>query len=158
VVRDDIIFGIASFPLGEENIIQTSLDKTNLSKQVFLSHINIGSEKNFDMVSHNRGADLLKFGFNQWKEKLKDSLSKICTEINIPNDMFIIKNSVISGILSNELSDKENKKKLEILGSKIEVSAIQENTINDFIFNGKAFPNEPYIKMDLIFLDKMFKK
>jgi hypothetical protein len=158
VVRDDIIFGIASIPFGEENIIESSLSKTNLSKDIFVSHLSIGYDKKFEISSHNNGKDLLKFGFNIWEKKLKDSLSMICTEMNIPNNMFMITNSLISGILASKLSDKENDKQFEILDSKIEISTISEGVINNFVSNGKDFINEPYIKMDLVFLDKMLKQ
>jgi len=157
VVRDDVIFGVTSIPFGEENIIQTSLSKTSLSRDIFLSHINIGQDNKFDLDSHNRGEDLLKAGFDMWKDRLKDSLVKICTETNIPNNIFIITNSIISSILIKELSNKE-KSKLEILGSKIEVSPIAENIINNFVSNGNNFANEPYVKMDLVFLDKVLKQ
>lgn len=155
VVRDDIIFGIASFPYGEENIIQTSLSKTNLTREVFMSHINIGQDKKFDLPSHNRGSDLLRSGFDTWKEKLKTTLAKICTEMNIPNTIFMITNNVLSNILAKDISDKENGKSLELLGSKIDVSIIGEGMTNNFIDNAKSFLNEPYVKMDIIFLDKM---
>ncbi|MFH1455199.1 MAG: hypothetical protein ABIF22_02680 [bacterium] len=158
VVRDDIIFGIASFPFGEENIIQTSLLKTNLSRDILTSHISIGYDKKFALTSHNNGGDLLKAGFDFWKNKLNDALSKICTEMNIPNNMFIITNSVISSILVRQLSDKENNKQLEILDSKIEVLEISEGILNNFILNGKVFAKEPYVKMDLVFLDKILKQ
>ena len=155
VVRDDIIFGVASFPFGEENIIQTSLSKTNLSRDVFLSHIDIGQDKNFDLPSHNNGEDLLKTGFDFWEVKLKDSLLKVCNEMNIPNNLFVITNSVISSMLIQRFSGIEEKKQIEILGSKIEISAIGENIINDYILNSNFFTNKPYVKMDLVFLDKM---
>ena len=158
VVRDDIIFGIASIPFGEENIIQTSLSKTNLSRDIFMSHINIGQDKKFDLISHNSGEDLLRAGFDLWKTKLKNSLSKICTEMNIPNSMFTITNSVISSMLARELSNKEKDKQFEILDSKIEVSVITEGVLNNLILNSKVFASEPYIKMDLVFLDKMLAR
>ena len=158
VVRDDIIFGVASIPFGEENIIQTSLSKTSLSRDVFLSHLNIGQDNKFDLISHNNGEDLLKTGIDLWKNKLTESLSEICTEMNIPNDMFIVSNSVISQILVKELSNKEKGNRFEILGSKIEISDIREGVIDNCILNGKSFANEPYVKMNLVFLDKTLKQ
>ena len=157
VVRDDVIFGIVSIPFGEEDIIQASLSRSNISRDIFMSHINIGQDNKFDLPSHNRGSDLLRTGFDFWQNKLKDSLSKICTEMNIPNNMFIITNSVISNILAKDLSGKENNKQFEMLGSKIEVSIINEGILDNLIYNSKIFTNEPYIKMDLVFLDKMLR-
>jgi hypothetical protein len=157
VVRDDIIFGIASFPFGEEDMIQTSLSKTNLSRDVFMSYLCIGNDKNFDLTSHNNGEDMLKFGFEAWMNKLKDVLPKICTEMNIPNNLFIVPNSVVSEILVKVLSNKEDGKQFELLESKIEITSIVEGVFDSLILNGKAFPNEPHIKMDVIFLDKMLK-
>lgn len=157
VVRDDVIFEIASIPFGEENIIQTSLSRTNLSRSVFTSHINIGLENKFELVSHNNVEDLLRFGFDVWENKLLDSLSKICTEMNMPNNMFMIPNSVISKILTKTLLNREKDKKLKMLGSKIEMTIITEEILNNYILNGRTFMNEPYIKMDLVFLNKMLK-
>ena len=99
VVRDDTIFAISSIPFGEENIIQTSLSKTNLSKEIFMSYLSIGIDNKFDLKSHNNGEDLLKTGFDLWENKLKDSLSQICSEMNIPEIMFIIANSLVSKML-----------------------------------------------------------
>jgi hypothetical protein len=158
VVRDDIIFGIASFPFGEENIIQTSLDKTNLSRDIFMSHINIGQDKKFDLSSHNNGEDLLKTGFDIWEKELKNTLLQICTEMNIPNNIFIITNSIVLSILAKQLSNVEKNINFELLGSKIEVSVASEGIMNSFVLNGKTFTNQPYIKMDLVFLDKIFKQ
>lgn len=155
VVRDDIIFGVASMPFGEENIIQASLAKTNLSREVFLSHLNIGYEKNFDLASHNNGQDLLKTGFEIWKENLRDSLSKVCTEVNIPNSMFIIANGMLPSMLADDLSNKGRGNQFKVLDSKIDVSVISENIINGFVLNGKTFENVPHIKMDSIFLNKI---
>jgi hypothetical protein len=157
VVRDDIIFGIASFPFGEEDMIQTSLSKTNLSRDVFMSYLCIGNDKKFDLTSHNNGEDMLKFGFEAWMNKLKDVLPKICTEMNIPNNLFIVPNSVVSEILVKVLSNKEDGKQFELLESKIEITSIVEGVFDSLILNGKVFPNEPHIKMDVIFLDKMLK-
>ncbi len=157
-VREDVIFGIASIPFGEEKIIETSLSKTNLSRDIFMSHISIGQDKKFDLVSHNNAGDLLKSGFDLWKNKLEDSLSQICTEMNIPNNMFIITNSIISSILAKELSNKGKNKQFEMLGSKIQTLGITEDVINSFIFNGKAYVNEPYIKMNLVYLDRLLNK
>ncbi len=158
VVREDIIFGIASMPFGEENIIQTSLSRANLSRDIFMSHINIGQDKKFNLESHNKGEDLLRFGFDIWENKLKDTLLKICTEMNIPNNMIIIPNSIVSNILARELSNKEHNNQFEILGSKIEVFIITERVLNNFVLNGGVFANEPYVKMDLAFLDKLLRK
>ncbi len=154
VVRDDVIFGVISIPFGEENIINLSLTKTNLTRDIFLSHLNVGLDKKFDLDSHNNGQDLLKYGFDIWTTKLKYAMSKICTEMNIPNSIFIITNSTISNILVRELSDDKKDTRLEILGSKMEVLAMNEGMMNGFVVGAKNFPNEPYIKMDLVYLDK----
>ncbi len=155
VVRDDIVFGIASFPFGEENIIQASLLRTNLSRDIFMSHISIGKDSKYELISHNNVEDLLKMGFDIWEEKLKDSLLKICTEMNIPNNMFVITNSEITNLLIRNLSIKEKNKQLQIMRSKIKLSHIYEHVLNNFVSNGKDFANEPYIKMDIIFLNKV---
>lgn len=157
VVRDDVIFGTASFAYGEENILQDSLARTNLSREVFLSYINIGQDKNFQLVSHNNGEDLLKHGFDIWKKKFREILPKICNEVNVPTNMFIIKNNAIPSILVREMAGRRSITRFEILGTKIKVSSIGERTINDFVTNGRDFVNEPYIKMDLVFIDKMLK-
>jgi hypothetical protein len=44
-----------------------------------------------------------------------------------------------------------------LLESKIEITSIVEGVFDSLILNGKVFPNEPHIKMDVIFLDKMLK-
>jgi transaldolase len=78
--------------------------------------------------------------------------------MNIPSKLFVITSSMISNMLIMELSNKQEGKQLEIIGSKLDVVTISENVINSFILNGKSFPNTPYLKMDLVFLDKIINK
>ncbi len=158
LVRDDIIFGIVTFPVGEEKIIQTSLSKINLPREIFMSHLSIGQDNKFALQSHNNGEDLLRSGFDLWNENFKESVMKICNEMNIPNKIFIITNSLIPNILVKDLIKKQNNKQLEILGAKMEIINISENVINGFVANSKNFPHQPYVKMDLVFLDKIINK
>ena len=158
IVRDDIILGVASIPFGEEKIIETSLSKTNLSRDVFLSHLSIGHDKNFDLTSHNNGLDLLKTGFGLWEKNLKDVLLKTCSGVNMPNEMLIVPNDLISNMFISKLLNKGNDKQFKILNSSVKVSVITESEMNNFIINGRAFVSEPYIKMDLVFLDKLLKQ
>jgi hypothetical protein len=156
VVREDVIFGVASVPFGEDAIVEKSLADSKIPKEVFISQLNIGEDKNFDLLSHNNGKELLKPGIEEWQDKLKITLSKICTEMNIPSNLFIIPNSSISSIISKDISNKN--KPLEILGTKIEATTIIEGVINNMTLNGKSFANQPYVKMDLLFLDKILKQ
>ena len=158
VVKDDVIFGVASFPFGGEHIIQNSLSKTNLTREIFMSHLNIGYDKKFNLTSHNNGEDLLKTGFDLWEENFISTMSEICTEINIPNNLFIFPNDLIVNMFTKNLIGKINNNKSKIFDSKVEVSVINEGVMNSFVSNGKIFLNEPYIKMDLVFLDKIFKQ
>jgi len=158
VVRDDIIFAIASIPYGEENIIQVSLNRTKLPKDVFLSNISIAEDKNFDLPADNNGAESLRLGLNFWKNKFMDTLSKVCTEMNIPNNLFVIPNSKITDVLVKDLSEDAKNGRLEILGTQIDVLVITENIINSFIENSKTFANEPYVKMNTIFVNKLLNK
>ena len=158
VVRDDIIFAIASIPYGEENIMQVSLNRTKLPKDVFLSNISIAEDKNFDLPVDNNSSESLRLGLNFWKNKFKETLSKICNEMNIPNNIFIIPNSKIANVLVKDLSEDAKNDKLEVHGTKIDVLIITENIINSFIENSKTFVNEPYVKMDTIFVNKLLNK
>lgn len=157
VVQNDNIFGIASFPFGEEDIVRESLSKTNLTREVFLSHINIGHDKKFEAEFHNNGGDLLQHGFSLWQNRLTKTLSQICNKINIPNNIFIIPNTVISKILLSDFLEKQKNNRFEIFGKHINIFSISENIINNLISNGSFFPNEPYLKMDLVFLSKIKK-
>ena len=158
VVRDDIIFAIASIPYGEENIMQVSLNRTKLPKDVFLSNISIAEDKNFDLPVDNNSAESLRLGLNFWKNKFKETLTKICSEMNIPNNLFIIPNSNIANVLIKDLSEDAKNGKLEVHGTQIDVLTITENIINSFIVNSKVFVNEPYVKMDTIFVSKLLNK
>jgi len=156
-VRDDIVFNIASFPFGEENIIETAMNKSNLSRTILLSHLNIGRDKKFDLESHNNGRDLLRHGFIVWEDFLRKVLLKICTEMNIPNNIFTISNSVITDLLFEELISKSEKNELNVLGTNMTINNVRESILNNFVTNGKNFINKPYIKMDAVFVDKIRK-
>lgn len=155
VVRDDTVYGVASFPFGEKNILDTIVQKANMPESVVLSAINMGCHGTCDEKTEKEMKKVMAPGINAWLEKLNVAVSKVCAEMDIPKDIFIIENSNLIKTMMKEVK-KENM--IKILGTKMEIESIGEGTMNNFVVNGKVFKNEPYAKMDLIFLDKIIQK
>ena len=157
VVRDDVIFGTGSFPFGEKNIIEVAMRQSNIPEEVFKSSLSIMSDKRYDTETTKKTEDLLDKGLEIWENKFKDIISKICTEMNVPNNLFIIPNSLVSNILVKDFARKVEANNFEILDSQMSINTISDTVFNSFVINGKVYNNEPYVKMDIIFLDKILK-
>ena len=70
----------------------------------------------------------------------------------------MITNTDLTKLFANELKNNENFNLLRNIGVKTDVVLINESVIDNQIMNGSVFVGEPYVKMDLIFLDKLIKQ
>ena len=151
VVRDDVIEGIVSFPFGEKDIIQKICEKMKISEDMAISYVNMNCRGECDEKTEKSIRELVGVGMKIWFEKLDPSITKICPESNVPKDVFIVENSNLTKTVINEMKNIDS---LNILGRKVFINPILEGSMNNYISNGKAFKNEPYVKMDMIFIKK----
>ncbi len=145
IVKDNIIFAIASFPSGEKEILKSAAKSAKTSEHLVSSAANILRDNNYDAAEKKKFKDSINPGIEAWSAKLSDLLSKICKNSNIPRDLFIVPKSEFSEFIIGNLSKKENGLKIRI---------VEEQSMSDQITNGKMFLNEQYVKMDMIFLAK----
>ncbi len=155
IVRDDIVYGIISFPYGEKDIKNTMIKKSGLSESVVLSALSIVCHGACDEKTEKVIKDLMNPAIEAWVQKLNASISKVCTEMDIPKNIFIIENSDMIRTMMKKIKKDQN---IVLLGTKMEVYSEGEGILNNFVVNGKMFKNEPYVKMDLVFLDKITQK
>ena len=154
IVKDNIISAIASFPSGEKEIMQSAEKRTKMSEYLLYSSVNIHNDDNYDVASKKDFEKHIDLGLDQWLAKLSDSLSKLCTEFSLPKDIFIIPKDGFSKFIAKEISGKKDNK-LKVFGMEMEAQIVDEQLMNGRIVNGKMFLNEPYVKMDTVFLAKM---
>lgn len=152
VVRDGVIAGVASFPSGEKDIMRSAAERTKLPEHVVSSAVRIHRAGNYDSAPK---ADLEKHigaGIDAWSAKLAESLGKLCTQFDIPKNILVLPKSELSSFIVGQIIAKENK--LKILNTEMDMRIADEQQIDDRIINGKAFANEPHVKMDLVLLAK----
>ena len=154
VVKDNLIFAVASFPSGEKDIVQSAVKRTKTTEHLVSSGIAIHRDDNYDAISKKGFEDHIGSGINSWLTKLTDTLSKSCMELDVPKDFFIAPRSELSKFMAKEISGrKENT--LKVLGMEIQTQIIDEQIMNDHVLGGKAFAHEPSIKMNIAFLNKI---
>ena len=158
VVKDDVVFGTISFPFGERNIIQAISKISNISEDLVLSSINIKCSGNCDEKEYDKMEKLLNMGMYSWFEKFNDIIVKICSEKDIPKNIFILPNTDLSRIFSERIKTNGYLELFKKFGIEVNTLVLEENILDDFITNGRVFRKEPYIKMDLIFLNNNFNK
>lgn len=158
VVRDDVVFGIISFPFGEKNIIQTISQSSKLSEDLVLSSINIKCHGKCDKKEHDKMEELLKIGMSKWFEKFNETLLKICSEKDIPRNILILPNTDLIDNFAERIKDNTEFELFKKFGIDVKVEILKESILDDLIINGKFFKKEPYVKMDLIFLNKNSNK
>ncbi len=154
-VRNDVISGAVSFPLGEKDLIKTMMSHAKIPESSIMTYINMMCHGACEEETKKETKRLLKESKNIWLEKFKLAMSKISSETDIPKNIFVIENTNLVRAMMKELSDED----VNIMGMKMAVEHISEAMIDNNIENGKDFKNEPYIKIDTVFLDKIiFKK
>ena len=156
VVKDGIVSAIASFPSGGKDIMQSALKSAKTSEHLISSAINIRREGNYDESMQKDLEQAIAPAVEAWLGKLKDTLSKLCADFDIPKEMFIIPRGEIQNFAVKEINGRE-KNKLNVSGTEINMQIVDEQAINDKIINGKAFSGEPYVKMDIAFLGKTIR-
>ncbi len=156
VVRDDVIQANVSIPLGKKEIIKSASIKAKTPEDVLLSALRINHVG--DDVSSGETSKIMSGEINIWMNALNESISKTCKEIDMPKDILIMINDGLTGILLKEIKNSKNNVQFNLFNKDAEITNIEENILDDFIANGKIYKNEPYVKMDLVFLDKMINK
>lgn len=158
VVKDDVVFGIISFPFGEKNIIQSISKASKISEDIVLSSINIKCHGKCDPKEQNRLEHLIGIGMSKWFDKFNNTILKICSENNIPQNIFILPNTSLIKTFAERIKTVGDLELFKKFGLDVKVTIIEESVFDDLITNSKFFKTEPYIKMDLIFLNKNFNK
>ncbi len=153
VVRDNVIFAVASMPFGEKDIVQSAAKKTKTSESIVSSSIAIhragndngSTQKDFE--TNIIGQEILV-----WLAKIGELLSKMVGEFGISKNLFIIPRSELSRFIAEYASSKEHP--IKVFEKEMEVFIVDDQVINDAITNAKVFENEPGIKIDLLFLNR----
>ncbi|MCX6717320.1 MAG: hypothetical protein NTU76_01425, partial [Candidatus Taylorbacteria bacterium] len=158
IVKEDIIHGIISFPLGEEDIIESISKRTNTLPEIIKSKLNLNCSVGCDEKTIEDIGNLVKTGLSMWLFKFRSTVSRICNEKDLPNNIFMITNTDLTKLFANELKNNDSFNLLRNIGGKTDVVLINESVIDNQIINGNVFSGEPYVKMDLIFLYKLIKQ
>jgi len=77
----------------------------------------------------------------------------VCKEIKMPKNIFIVANSGLAHFFVEESLRQRNIDLSKIFGKKMDMTVINEIIMNDLVSNGRIFPHEPYIKMDVVFIN-----
>jgi len=157
IVKNDVVYAIVSVPFGRKEIIRSTSVKTKMPEDVLLSALHINYSGDY-VNSTEKIEQFIGDGVKFWLKKLNESILKVCTEINVPKNVFIIINNELANILIKEIENNKESNQSCIFNKDTEIVSIGESVLNDFITNGKIFKNEPYVKMDLVFLDKILKQ
>lgn len=158
VVIEDVIHGIASFPFGENAIIENISKELKISKEMVLSTLNIKCHGKCDQETENKVDSFIKTGLARWSEKFDKSLRKICEEKDAPLEIIMLANTDLANLFVDKIKDQESPKYFNIFGENPHLTIIGEGILNNFVNGGKMFKNQPFIKMDIILLDKLIKQ
>ncbi len=126
----------------------------NLDENKILSYINMYCHGSCDTEVEKIVKRAAKASVKVWLEQLNRAISKLSSDIDIPKDIFIIENSNAIKTLFKEIRNEG----LKISLVKTKIDFINESRIDDFVANGKSVKEEPYVKMDTVFLNKNISK
>ncbi|MFA6430179.1 MAG: hypothetical protein WC229_00180 [Candidatus Paceibacterota bacterium] len=158
VVIDDTIHGIASFPFGENAIIENIAKDLKMTKDLVLSTLNIKCHGKCDEDTDIKVNNFIKTGLSKWSENFNGALKRICEEKDAPLEIMMIANTDLSNLFVEKIKNQNSETPFKIYGKNPHLTIIGEGVLNNFINGGKVFKNQPYIKMDIILLDKLIKQ
>jgi hypothetical protein len=158
VVIDDTIHGIASFPFGENAIIENIAKDLKMTKEIIFSTLNIKCHGKCDEITENKVNDFIKTGLTRWSEKFNEALKKICEEKDAPLEIMMVSNTDLSNLFVEKIKNQNADGPFRVYGKNPYLTIIGEGVLNNFVDGAKVFRNQPYIKMDIIFLDKLTKQ
>ncbi len=151
IVRDGAVDGIATIPSGRKEIIKQSESESKTPEDILVSALHIGGE---EMNTENK---FINVNVNKLVEKIDIALSQICTEIDVPKNIFILNNGDLTATFIKEI--KQNTDNIfKMFGADSRINVVDESTFNNLIINAKAFKNELSMKMDIVFLNKILKQ
>lgn len=154
VVRDDVVFGIISFPFGEKNIIQNISKKFKTSEDIVYSLFSMKCHGKCDKTTKDKVDEYIEYGLQEWTEEFDSTITQICSENNIPKNIFVVSDSDFDRIVYNKIKKDFDISILKKFGIDTTVDLIEESVVDGYLLNGNFFKNEPYVKMDVVFLNK----
>jgi hypothetical protein len=154
VVRNDVIEANVTIPFGKKEIIESASIKAKMPEDILLSALHINSRGD-DVNFAEKTNKIASAGIKVWLKTLNEFISRVCTGMNTPKNLFIIINDEFTRALVKEIKNNKQDYDLNILNSGTEVTGIEENVLDGHITNAKVYKNEPHIKMDMAFLDKI---
>jgi hypothetical protein len=158
IVKEDAIAGISSFPIGESTIINKMSSTGKMSHEIITSMINTRCSGKCEPSVSIKLDKLLEKGFDSWVKSLNDAVSKISSESDTPKNILIIPDNEIVSIFIERMKQKNPTVNIKLLDSNPEITAVGESVFNNFVSKAKAFRKEPFVKMDIIYLDKLVKQ
>jgi cell division ATPase FtsA len=90
MVRDGILMGSASFPLGRNFFVRKISSALNISLEETFSLISIFHHKNLDDITTAKIETVLSDAMNEWVAEMQKSLALLAREVYIPRTIFKI--------------------------------------------------------------------
>ena len=157
VVKNDVIQATVSIPLGKKQILRSASARTQTPADILLSAMHI-THRGDNALPYEKANKIAKDAIKDWLKQLNESISNVCADINIPKNIFFITNDQLTDILITEINSNAKTRQFRIFNEDTEIMSVDENVLNNLISNGTVYKDEPHIKMDLVFLDKMVYK
>ncbi len=154
LVRDDSLFGTVSLPIGKNTILKNISKRFKLPHNLSISKINLASQG-----SQNTSPEEKKVLSDQVSIVLNaadTAITKICNPIDLPKNIFILRNDDFANVIIREIDKVKNLQILQSFNHTMAIIPIDEGILNTYITNGKVFKNYPHVKIDVLFVNKIF--
>ena len=153
IVKDGIVSAVASIPTGERDIMQSILKKGETSEHLVTSAVAIHRDGNYDTIMKKDFEKNIDAAIGTWSDKLRDLVSGMSADTDLPRHVLIAPHNELGYFVADEIAGKKGNV-LKISGIEMEVEILNDQAFDDHVLNGKAYPNEPNIKMDIMFLNR----
>lgn len=141
VIKDGVIHGEASFPMGRNYFIRELMIKLGMNEAIASSTLNMYGEGKMDPLANTISNQEIEKIMSNWMTKVSDILKNFGGKIYLPDTIFFLADTKFISFLKNKLKDED----FDIL------------TVDKKKVNLPEHQDHLNFKIGLMFLDKMYK-
>ncbi|MEI6528268.1 MAG: hypothetical protein WCO10_01175 [bacterium] len=155
IVRDKVIAGHASIPMGRNFFIKEVASKMKVGPEIANSMISLHCKGECDAGATAVFGDTLKSLVDIWSNKIKEVFSKYIEEMYIPKSVFFVAdNDFICYVAEHFTNSKVDQ--YGIMASELKVLLIEKNQLSKICGKTTAAQEDMILHVEQLFLDKIY--
>ena len=155
LVRDDIMSGGISFPIGRNHFVRQVASDLKISIEEAFSLLATYHSKNLNKIYDAQIENVLSSTMSEWSQKLKESLETLAKEAYIPRTIFKATNDDFGVFFADRLN-LETFSQLGFSQEKFNVIMLDKNTMDKYCSLSPGVRGDVFMMTNAIYVNKLF--